>query len=288
MTSVLSGAVTGQEKNAPASDEAAIRQRGNDYVAAVRRGDGAAIAAFWTAEGDYVDETGRSVKGRVLASDVEAAPDKGEARRLSVTIESIRFITPEVAVEDGALISPPGALIGSSARRYTAIWVRQKGKWLIDGVREANVRLAAHSDQLQELDWMVGDWISDDDGKTVRLSCRWSDDKNFLLREIDVRLPEREPLHVTQRIGWDAREKQVKSWTFDSEGGHGDGLWFHKQDQWIIEARSILSDGTQATGTNTLTEDGDDAFFWESSNGEIEGEPVTDLKIHMIRTTSKR
>jgi uncharacterized protein (TIGR02246 family) len=288
MASLLPGAVTGQETKAPASDEAAIRQRGKDYVAEVRRGDADAIAAFWTADGDYVDETGRSVKGRVLARAAKAPREEGEARRLTVTVESIRLITSDVAIEDGALISPPGTLVGSIARRYAAFWVRQKGKWLLDGVRESNVRLAAHGDQLQGLDWMVGDWISDDDGKTVRLSCRWSNDKNFLLREIDVRLPEREPLHVTQRIGWDAREQQVKSWTFDSEGGHGDAMWFRKGDQWIIEAKSILSDGGQATGTNSLTEDGDDAFFWESSNGEVEGEPVSDLKIHMIRTTSTR
>lgn len=288
MASAISGSVNAQEPKAPVSDEAAIRQRGKDYVAAVLRGDGEAVAAFWTPEGDHIDETGHSVKGRVVARDVKTPLDEGAARRLTVSIDSIRFITPDVAVEDGALISPPGALIGSSARRYTAIWVRQKGKWLLDGVREANVRHAAHGEQLQDLDWMVGDWTSDDDGTTVRLTCRWSNDKNFLLRDIDVRLPEREPLHVTQRIGWDARERQVKSWTFDSEGGHGDGLWFRKGDQWIIEAKSVLSDGGQATGTNTLTKDGDDAFFWESSNGEIEGEAVTDLKIHMVRTTSAR
>lgn len=285
---IVSCAAHAQEAQAPASDEAAIRQRGKDYVAAVRRGDGDAIAAFWTAEGSFVDETGHSAKGRALAKGVKAPRDEGETRRITVSVESIRLITPDVAVEDGSLSSPPGVLSGSSARRYTAIWVRQKGIWLLDSVREAAVRLARHGEQLGDLDWMVGDWVSDDAGKTVRLTCRWSDDKNFLLREINVTLSDREPLRVTQRIGWDARESQVRSWTFDSEGGHGDGLWFRKGDQWIIEARSTLSDGGQATGTNTLTKDGDDAFVWESSNGEIEAQPVDDLKIHMIRTTSTR
>jgi uncharacterized protein (TIGR02246 family) len=278
----------GDEPTKLTPDEAAIRQRGKEYVAAVRRGKGEEIASFWTADGDYIDASGVAMKGRLLAQQAKPPADDREAPRLSVTVDLIRFITPDVAVEDGGLGSSPGALSGSLARRYTAIWVRQKGKWLLDGVRESSVPEATHFDRLRELHWMVGDWVSDDDGKTVRLSCRWTSEKNFLLREIDVRLPDREPLHVTQRIGWDAREKQIKSWTFDSAGGHGDGLWFYKDEQWIVEAQSVLPDGTLATGTHTLVRDGDSAFVWESSNGQIDGEPVTEHKVRMIRTTSIR
>ena len=287
---VTSGTTFGQERAAPASDkgpskdEAAIRQRGKDYIAAIKRGDGDEIASFWTAEGTFVDEAGHAVNGCVLCRAARAAPD--EPSRVTVTIDSIHFVTPDVAVEDGGVTSAPGVLSGSTARRYTAIWVRQKGKWLLDGVRESAVPAVTHNDRLRELNWMVGDWISDDDGKMVHLSCKWSTDKKFLLREIDVRLPEREPLHVTQRIGWDPREKQIKSWTFDSEGGHGDGLWFHNDEKWVVEAQSILPDGSRATGTHLMAQDGDDAFVWESTNGEIEGEPMPERKVRMIRTTN--
>jgi hypothetical protein len=148
------------------------------------------------------------------------------------------------------------------------------------------VQTATHNDRLRGLSWMVGHWVSADDRKTVHLVCQWSSDKKFLLREIDVHLTGREPLHVSQRIGWDPRERQVKSWTFDSDGGHGDGLWFQKDDQWIIEATSVLPDGSRATGTNVLARDGNDAFSWVSTNGEVEGEPIPEIKISMIRTTS--
>lgn len=277
-----------QEQPKPTADEAAIRQRAADYVAAIRRGDGAEIASFWTANGDYVDEAGMTVKGRVLAQQAKPPAANQDAQRSTVTVEAIRFITPDVAIEDGGISSSRGALSGSYARRYTAIWVRQKGKWLLDGLRESSVPVATHFDHLRELDWMVGDWISDDDGQTVRLSCKWTPDKNFLLREIDVRMADREPLHVTQRIGWDEREKQIKSWTFDSQGGHGDGLWFHKDKQWIIEAQSVLPDGGVASGTNVLQQDGDGAFHWESSNGHVDGQPVPEHKVRMVRTTSGR
>ncbi|HWB10853.1 MAG TPA: nuclear transport factor 2 family protein [Pirellulales bacterium] len=283
---VTSVTALGQERAAAPTDEEAIRERGKEYIAAIKRGDANEIASFWTAEGTYVDEGGHAVNGRSLAHEAKGERDEGEPRKITVTIESIHFVTPDVAVEDGRLSNVPGVLSGSLNHRYTAIWVRQKGKWLLDGIRESAVATPTHNDHLRDLGWMVGDWISDDDGKTVRLSCRWSNDKNFLLREIDVRLPGREPLHVTQRIGWDAREGQVKSWTFDSEGGHGVGLWFHKDDRWIVEAESVLPDGSRATGTNVLAQDGNDAFTWESSNGEVEGEPVPELKVRMTRTTT--
>lgn len=275
-----------QQKNVPPADEVAIQQRGNDYIAAVRRGDAAEIASFWMADGDYIDAAGVSVNGRVLARQAKGPRSEDEASRLRLTVESIRFVTPDVAVEDGGITSAHGALTGSFSRRYTAIWVRQAGKWLLDGVRESNVPAATHFDWLRKLDWMVGEWVSDDDGKTVGLSCKWTPDKNFLVREIDVSPPGRQPLHVTQRIGWDEREKQVKSWTFDSEGGHGDSLWFDKGDRWVIEAQSVLADGGLATGTNVLARDGDDAFLWESSNGQIDGEPVAAQKVRMVRTAS--
>lgn len=281
--SLAADAAFSDEEQPPASPEAAIRQRGKDYIAAVRRGDGNEIAAFWTEEGDYVDETGRAVKGRVLARDAQGPLEERDARSV-LTVESVRFLTPDVALEDGGLTSAPGALQGAASRRYTAIWVRKKGKWLLDGVRESTLPAATHFDRLRGLDWMVGDWRSDDEAQTVRVRCSWSGDKNFLLREIDVHLPEREPLHVSQRVGWDAREKQIKSWTFDSDGGHGGGLWFHKGDQWIIEAESTLPTGSRATGTNVLAQDGRDAFTWESSNGQIDGEPVPEQKVRMIRT----
>jgi len=222
---------------------------------------------------------GKAVEGRRLARQRTASQENHNDSRLAATVESIRFITPQVAVEDGALAraTDAGAML-----RYTAIWTKQGEAWLLDGVRESAV-LAPPHEPLNDLNWMLGDWISDDDHHSVRLACAWSADKHFLLREIDVILPERGPLHVTQRIGWDAHEKQIKSWTFDSEGGHAEGLWFQSGGHWIVESASVLPNGSIATGTNIYDRDGDDAFTWESENAEIDGEPKPDRKVRMVR-----
>lgn len=267
-----------------AKAESVIRQRANDYLLAIERGDADEIASFWTKDGDYLDDSGRAVKGRELAKRAEArSARRGGARRVEIQVESLRFITPDVAIEDGAVSETKGPLGEEVVRRYTAIWVRKDDAWLLDGVRELAAPATQQQNPLNELAWMLGDWCSDDDDQGIRLVCTWSDDKHFLLREIDVSTPERGPLHVSQRIGWDAREKQIKSWTFDSEGGHGEGLWFRSRDHWIVEAASVHSDGSRATGTNIYTQDGRDSFTWQATNSETDGEPMPDREVRMVR-----
>ena len=39
-----------------ASDEAAIKKSAEAFIAAFDKGDAKAVAAFWTTDGDYVDE----------------------------------------------------------------------------------------------------------------------------------------------------------------------------------------------------------------------------------------
>lgn len=267
-----------------AGDDAAIRQRANAYLRAIERGDADEIASFWTEDGDYVDESGQAVKGRQLAKQAEArSADADDARRLEFKVESLRFITADIGIEDGALRVTDAPVGQAVVRRYTAIWVRQDDTWLLDGVRELAASGHQQQNHLSDLAWMLGDWSSDADNQSIRLTCTWSDDKHFLLREIEVHTPDRGPLHVSQRIGWDARERQIRSWTFDSEGGHGEGLWFRSRDRWIVEAASVLADGSRATGTNIYTHDGPHSFTWQATNSETDGEPMPDREVRMVR-----
>lgn len=280
---LLCGEAFTDEPSSAAGDEAAIRQRANDYLRAIERGDPDEIASFWTKDGDYRDESGQAAKGRLLAkrSDARLAPD--DARRLEIKVESLRFLAADVALEDGAVVVTNVPLHQGIVRRYAAIWVRIDDTWMLDGVRELAAPAIERQNHLSDLAWMLGEWSSDDDDQSIRLTCTWSDDKHFLLREIDVRTSDRGPLHVSQRIGWDAHDRQIRSWTFDSEGGHGEGLWFHSREQWIVEAASVHSDASRATGTNIYTQDGPDSFTWQATNSETDGEPMPDREIRMVR-----
>src|SRR6516165_2625505 len=45
-------------------DKAAIQKNAEAFVEAFHKGDAKALAAFWTPDGDYTDQTGRHTKGR--------------------------------------------------------------------------------------------------------------------------------------------------------------------------------------------------------------------------------
>ena len=66
----------------------------------------------------------------------------------------------------------------------------------------------------------------------------------------------------TQRIGWDPRSEQIKSWEFDSEGGHGESLWARLGNQWVVKATSVLQDGRTATATHLIAPEDPSTCHW--------------------------
>ena len=81
-----------------------------------------------------------------------------------------------------------------------------------------------------------------------------------------------------QVIAWDPAEKRIRSWTYDSRGGFGEGSWTRSGDQWSIRKRFTLPDGGRASGVQVMTRLSDDAFRWKSVNRVIDGslQPDTD------------
>ena len=123
---------------------------------------------------------------------------------------------------------------------------------------------------------MVGEWLDENSDSVVHATCRWSDDKNFLLRDFVIHVQGKPVMNVTQRIGWDPVTKQIKSWVFDSEGGYGDALWSRNGNQWIIKSQVSLPDGRIATATNVLTRSGLNTARWASTERTVGGQLIPD------------
>ena len=170
--------------------------------------------------------------------------------------------------------------------RYTAVWVRQNGKWLLDSVRECAADPSSHEARLQELGWLLGEWTSAEGGPAIEMTCQWSLDRHFLLREIRAQTPAG-PVSVSQRIGWDPATRQIKSWTFDSHGGHGLGTWSREGDRWVVNAAGVLPDGRSATSRNVYLADGADALRWESTESTIDGAAGPIHKVLLLRKAVK-
>lgn len=277
---------------APAAraDEQAIRQNLDEYCAAFNRGDIDAVMSFWAENADYVDEQGETHRGKpAIGAVFKNSIDNLQGHQLDLEIEALKQVTPNVAVEDGVatLTAPDGT---ESSGDYTAVWVKSGERWLITSARElprdAEAEAPRNADYLEPLEWIIGNWKSEDDGPAVNLQCRWGLDKNFILQEYSVAGGEGTNLEVSQWVGFDPVTGQVKSWTFDSLGGHGEAYWVREGNSWQAEATGVLPGGRIGTAVNTLRFIDDTHMEWTSTGRNVEGQPLPDAKVRFVRTSS--
>jgi len=279
-------------------DEKAIRAAGVAYQEALTKGDGKALAALWTADGDIVDAHGMVMKGRdTMALTAPAAPG-AQTPTFRIHDTSLRFLTPDVALEDGMIdIVVPGSGAPLSGR-FSATWVRQGGAWKLAGLREAQLPGSTGMAQLADLDWMVGDWTVVDNAPAeskaaprpaMEVSVRWNAGRTYLLRDMKITPavaagePPAAPLHVTQRIGWDPLSRQIRSWVFSADGGHGEAFWSHDGSSWVARTTAVLPDGSQTASLNVYTYDGKDRCTWQSFHTHAGGEHLPPVNMTMIR-----
>ncbi len=138
---VLGGAIVnwsfaGQPRD-PAADEAAIRKADEAYVKAFNKHDAKALADAWSPEAVYLNRvTGDEVVGRAAIAEQFTAVFKDQPEiKLDLNVQSIQFVSPNVAVEQGiAKTLAPKA--EPEEEEYSAVFVRREGQWLLDRVTE--------------------------------------------------------------------------------------------------------------------------------------------------------
>lgn len=271
-----------------AADRAAIRAAAAAYRTALAKGDAAAVKAAWTADADIVDGRGQRVRPADIAP-VDAGPAAASRPRPEVTVgeTTIRFLTGDVAVEDGtADIVLPGAQTAIEGW-FSALWVRRDGGWKLAGVRESERPVVADASMLADLDWMVGDWTvvvdepaakgapaaKTEGGKAASpamdMNIRWDEGRAFLVR--DVRIAgagtddgDADVVHVHQRIGWDPLVKRIRSWSFSSDGSRAEATWFRDGGSWVIVQTAYLPGGQQHSQVSIYTPDGPDRCVWRT------------------------
>ncbi len=261
------------------ADKAAIGQTVESYTAAFNARDAKALAAHWSPDAVYINPlTGSQVEGReAIAKEFAGILAELEDTKLVVNVESIRFISPGVAVENGVgkLISADGQPQETS---YTAIHVKRDGKWLLDRVTEEDVPvILSHYEQLKELEWMIGSWVDEGDQDRIETTCEWTRNKNFLTRSFSVSVQDRIDIAGMQIIGWDPAAKQIRSWVFDSDGGFAEGRWTKKEQHWYITTTGTLPDGPKASSVNVITYVDDNQFKWQSVNRTVDGELLPNI-----------
>jgi uncharacterized protein (TIGR02246 family) len=257
------------------ADEAAIRANADKYVEAYNRRDSRTMAAMWSPDAVYLDpDTNARIVGRdAIAKYFDDVLAGSEDAKLAVTVDSIDFVSPNVAIEKGSAVVtyskfPP------EKTSYSAVDVKRDGVWMLDRVTEEEVppEPPSHYDQLKELGWLVGSWVDADEHVSIKTKIEWTKNRNFLRRSFAVVIGDQINMSGMQIIGWDPAAKQIRSWVFDSDGGFSEATWTHKGEQWFIQNSGTLADGGKATSLNILTYVSNDAFKWESVNREVDGE----------------
>ena len=261
-------------------DTKAIDAIGAAYKAALKAGDAEAISKLWTDQGDFVNAMGQHVRGRrAIKKEFEAffAQNSG-GQELKTTRISLRFVTPSVAITDGIaepVPPPPGPPI---RERFTVVYVKQDGKWMVESVRETLASPASNYEHLAQLEWMIGDWAyRAGAANAVSTSVEWTMNRNFILRKISARLSDGTSVAGTQVIGWDPTEKQIRSWLFEANGAFVEGLWTRDGDRWVIKASGMLRDGRKVSATNVITPIDGGRFTFESAQRKADDQAEPDV-----------
>jgi len=269
----------GQKPDEPSSDEAAVRKADEVYVRAFNKHDAKALADCWSPEAVYLNRiTGDEVVGRAAIAEQFAAFFEAQPEvKIDLSVESIRFVSPNVAVEEGTakMLLPQS---DPDEIDYSAVYVRRDGQWLLDRVTDrAKEVIASHYEQLKVLEWMIGRWVDKDDRVTIETECNWTKNRNFLTRSFTIEVQGHIDMSGMQFVGWDAAAKTIRSWTFDSDGGFAEATWTRQGDRWFVRNKGVLADGRAASMVNVIRQLDTDSFTWQTVERTVAGELLPNI-----------
>jgi uncharacterized protein (TIGR02246 family) len=254
------------------ADRAAIGEQMEAFRKAFEKGDAERVASFWTPGGELIDDEGSVYRGRAAVARAyrELFGDK-EKRRAEIKQESLRFPSKDTAVEEGYFTVRVGKAEPTTSR-YSALHVREGGKWLMALVRE----WPGESTSLRDLEWLIGSWEAKRDGTEVHTTYEWLWDKSFIRADFTIRQKSR-TLRGFQMIGKDANSDSLRSWTFESEGGFGEATWARDGKKWVLDSAGRLADGSTLAAAIILVPLDRNSFTWQAVERSRDGEEVADL-----------
>ena len=270
------------------AEEATIRTTAAAFLDVLNRGDYDAARKFWTEDGNIIDETGHQTNVRDIQRPADGGAKNTNAPPLAdVRTSSIRFVTPDVAIEDGTSENASGPSGAPISGRFSVVWVKQNGKWLIDSLREAAIADQSSASRIQDLAWIIGDWAEEGDA-AFQASFSWSPGNHFIVGEVRIEPRDQTAHVVTQRIAWDAAAGTIRSWNFDSDGGFSTGAWARDGDAWVVSTSGVLPDGKRTLGRRVFQRIDENSVLMESLGFQVDGQSVPDLRVKLVRKAAKK
>jgi uncharacterized protein (TIGR02246 family) len=273
---LLAGA---EERKADEKDQAAQGRRA-EFIAAFNRGDARAVGSFWTPDATYVDQVGREYKGRTAIEQLyEKVFAARKGAKLTIHVTSAKQVSPDVTLEDGVTeVTPSEGGLGTSAQ-FSAVLVKKDGEWYVQSVHESVYHPPSNSEHLEDLEWLIGEWTGEaEKGESSQATYEWVENQNFIVSSFAITVDGVPVVGGTQWIGWDAVDKQVRSWSFYSRGGFGEATWTRDGNTWALKTTARTPDGKKASATNIVTKTDDDHLTWQLTKLTVDGESLPDGK----------
>jgi len=286
-TAIQPGA-TNQAQPASSPEERAILDGFAALAKIYSEANAAALAELFLDDGMIVDPEGKATRGKAAIAAMYAGSfQESPGVKVEPTVEAVRFLTADVARVEGRSRLSSANGDASEFTRFSTLLVRRDGKWRIAEIREypAPAQDVAPYERLKALEWMVGDWVDESDNNRVQSSIRWADKQSYLIRTYSIEIQGEKSSSGTMFIGWDPQSGQIKSWMFDSNGGHGEGLWTRTGDkEWVVKAQGVLFDGRPTSATQIHTIINKDSVKTSSIDRIIGGEVAPDIPdVVMVR-----
>ena len=268
-------------------EEEAVGQLAQALVKAYNQRDAKAFAGAFTAEGEYIDETGAMFHGRpAIEAEFARFFEANPTTSMQVQLNSTRAVAAGVLAADGSTQFTRAKDQPAVSGHCSLICTRDGKQWLIASLREtqATGQHASPHEQLKQLEWLVGEWIDEGAQSHVHFSCRWDDGGNFLLRDFEVHSAGQKTITGTQRIGYDPLSSHLKSWVFDSAGGYAEGFWQQDGDSWILISSGVTSEGQLASGSSIYNRVGPNRISFHAVDRVVGGQRVPDvLEVVIVR-----
>jgi uncharacterized protein (TIGR02246 family) len=124
-------------QNGSANDEAAIRAVIKAFIDTREANDAKGLAALLTEDVDQQQTSGNVRRGREAVVTGSMATQQSTGGRRTITVDSLRFLTPDVALADGRYDSV-GRSDGTDQRMLTSMVLRREGgDWKIAAIRNS-------------------------------------------------------------------------------------------------------------------------------------------------------
>lgn len=284
---LLGQSVAAQEPADP-SDTDALASVIELYTTSFNARDAKALADLWSEEGVLSDRsTGEKIVGKAaIAEEFERVFMREDLPQLSVETESLDFVSPNVAIEHGiatlTTVNDEGnAPLQSS---YSVVYIRQGEHWRIDRVTEQELlpENPGHA-ALKQLEWLIGDWIDEQDEVTLETSCRWTANETYISRTYKLFSNGELNSSGLQIIGWDPVGQEIRSWLFDSTGTFVSGTWTERDGKWVVQSKATLSDGGRGSFTSIFRPLEDGNYTWEKINQVLDGQLLPSVDETIVR-----